>query len=71
MYHPMARLFVKWTQVLLVSLASAWLVYRGQTYTESTGSGMVGPTMCVLAALFLLVSSVSLIFRSPERANAG
>ena len=71
MYHPKVRLFVKWTQVLLVGLVSAWLVHCGQSHSEPTGFGMLGPTMCVVTAFLLLASAVSLILRSPERTNAG
>ncbi len=48
------------------SLLAGWLVHRGNVYTEHYEPGMVGPTMCVLSAICVLLTAFVLILRPRE-----
>lgn len=55
---------VRWIGVLIAVSIGAVLVYRGNTYSDPKGPGMMAPTMCVLAAISLVCTTVAVIMKS-------
>ena len=55
---------VRWVSVLIAVCIAGALVYRGNTYTDPMGPGMLAPTMCVLAAISLVCTTFAVISRS-------
>lgn len=55
---------VRWIGVLIAVAIGAGLVYRGNTYTDPKGPGMMAPTMCVLTAVCLICTTFAVIMKS-------
>jgi hypothetical protein len=70
MYHQRIRFLMRWAIVIAACCASVWLIYRGNSYIDPVGPGLMVPTMCVLSALCLMATTIAMTFGSRERANA-
>jgi hypothetical protein len=57
-------ILVRWVSVLMALCIAAALVYRGNTYSDPMGPGMMAPTMCVLAAISLVCTTFAVISKS-------
>lgn len=57
---------IKWFKLTLSGVISAGLVYRGNTYSEPTSSELIVPSMCIITAILLMVTTIALTCWSSE-----
>jgi len=57
---------VKWISIGLALVIAAGLVYRGNTYSDPNGPGMLVPVMCVLSALSLIGTTLAMFLKPRE-----
>ena len=60
----LSSLFSKLAGLAIALSIAGVLVYRGNTFTDPTGPGLIVPLMCVMSALFLVVTVATMTLRS-------
>jgi len=64
MNAKLASRSVRWISLVAAVAVAAALVYRGNTYIDLQSPGVLAPTMCVLAAISLVCTTLALVFNS-------
>lgn len=60
-----ARIY-KWGLVVISVVIGVGLVWRGNTHNDPAGATVFVPMMCAVAAVFVLLTGLSIAFRENE-----
>ena len=55
---------IKTVKVVVALIVAAVLVYRGNTYLDPRGPGMLVPAMCIVLAMLVIGTTVAMTFKS-------
>ena len=66
MFNVIFKLCLRSAWPMICLMLAGVLVWRGNTYNDPAGPNMVAPTMCVLMALFLMLTALALTFREGD-----
>jgi len=62
---------IKTVKLVAALIVAVVLVYRGNTYLDPRGPGMLVPAMCIVLAMLVIGTTFALTFRSqPAEATA-